>query len=221
VGPRGVVLDGHVIVPPAELPAGQGRRVDALFADLRSDRDLWKRIHPGREFGPTLDVTLAGDTGAVPAASVLQSASLAGYSSMRIHAGAEEVTVFCARPLLGATDIYPMMLRVTAREDGRVDAGFERLRAPMMPRGLPTPAPPPEPLADGKSVAAFVEGACGAAAKGCVDVLALRAAGGTFAPLVRLARELLAARPLSTAKVPPMVTFEVPGLYVEQVVPEE
>jgi hypothetical protein len=219
VGPRGAVLDGNVVVLPADLPVGKGRRVDPLFDDMRSDRDLWKRLHPGRPFGPVLDVTVAPDVDVVAAASVLYSASLAGYPQMRLHAAGGELSILCARPLLGATDIYPMMLRVAVRPDGRVDVHFERLRAPMMPPNLPTPASPTGPLPDGKSVAAFVEGACASTAKGCVDVLAVRAEAGKFEPVVRLAREVLGAGPLVAA--PPLVTFEVPGLYREQPAVEE
>jgi len=112
-----------------------------------------------------------------------------------------------------------MMLRVTARQDGQLDVRFERLRAPMMPPNLPTPASPTGPLPDGKSVAAFVEGACTSTPKGCVNVLALRAEAGRFEPIVRLARDVLGARPLVTT--PPLVTFEVPGLYIEQPAIEE
>jgi len=214
VGSRGAVLDGNVVVPWADLPVGQGRRVDVLFEDMKADRTLWKMLHPGRPFGPVLEVSVAPEVDVVPAVSALNSASLAGYTNVRIHDAKGELRAFYARPLLGGTDTYPMVLRVTVRKDGQLDAGFERLRAPGMPRNLPTPPPPAGPLPDGVAVAAFVDGACAEAARGCVNVLAVRAESGKFDRLVAVAREVLGARTLIASE--PMLTFEVAGQYLEQ-----
>jgi hypothetical protein len=83
------VLGSQVLVDGA--PAGNTRaiedakrmqRIDDLFNILKSKRELWKTMHPTKEFPAVVVLQIDQDVQALAVKSVFQTAAFAGYPNV-------------------------------------------------------------------------------------------------------------------------------------------
>lgn len=199
VSERGVALDGLVIAQPSELPTGAGHTIPALFERMKSDRALWKRLHPGAEFDATFAAAFPANTDAAAGVSVLQSARYAGYTHVHLRVGAIELKTKYAAEDAPHPASDAGMCRTEAwvswRSDGALDIRFGS-------RELETQT------SNAKAAAGRVSAHCNRAwcTEGCEMVVIIKTDGGTLDTLVSHAREFLDE--IHTTQI----AFEVPGL---------
>lgn len=83
----GVSVDGKLVVPPAELPTNRPQNIAPLFQALQGRVRLWKQLHAGETFVPSIDVTAAPDADAVAGASVVRTVAWAGFTRFHLTSG--------------------------------------------------------------------------------------------------------------------------------------
>ena len=85
-----VAVTGSLILVDG-TPAGNTRaiedskrlqRVDELFNLLKGKRELWKQLHPGKEFPGVVVLQIDQDVQAIVVKSVFQTAAFAGYPNV-------------------------------------------------------------------------------------------------------------------------------------------
>jgi biopolymer transport protein ExbD len=85
-----VAVTGSLILVDG-TPAGNTRaiedskrlqRVDELFNILKGKRELWKQLHPGKEFPGVVVLQIDQDVQAIVVKSVFQTAAFAGYPNV-------------------------------------------------------------------------------------------------------------------------------------------
>ena len=83
-----ILVDGN--------PAGNTRaiedskrlqRIDELFNMLKAKREVWKQLHPGKEFPGVVVLQIAQDVQAIVVKSVFQTAAFAGYPNVSFMGG--------------------------------------------------------------------------------------------------------------------------------------
>ncbi len=87
--PMVAITGSQVLVDGA--PAGNSRaiedskrlqRIDELFNSLKNKRELWKQLHPGKDFPGVVILQVDQDVQAVVVKSVFQTAAFAGYPNV-------------------------------------------------------------------------------------------------------------------------------------------
>ena len=63
------------------------QRIDELFNALKAKRELWKQVHPGREFPGVVVLQIDQDIQAIVVKSVFQTAAFAGYPNVSFMVG--------------------------------------------------------------------------------------------------------------------------------------
>jgi biopolymer transport protein ExbD len=63
------------------------QRVDELFNVLKGKRELWKSIHPGKDFPGVVVLQIDQDVQAIVVKSVFQTAAFAGYPNVSFMVG--------------------------------------------------------------------------------------------------------------------------------------
>jgi biopolymer transport protein ExbD len=90
-----VAIAGSTILVDGS-PAGNTRaveeskrlqRIDELFNILKSKREVWKQLHPGKEFPGVVVLQIDQDVQAVVVKSVFQTAAFAGYPNVSFMVG--------------------------------------------------------------------------------------------------------------------------------------
>ena len=85
-----VAISGSIILVDGN-PAGNTRaiedskrlqRIDELFNILKSKREVWKQLHPGKDFPGVVVLQIDQDVKAVVVKSVFQTAAFAGYPNV-------------------------------------------------------------------------------------------------------------------------------------------
>jgi hypothetical protein len=93
VSGRQILVDG---VPAGDataiLDAKRVQRVDELFGVLRSKRELFMQIHPGKDFPSVVVLEIDQDVQAVVVKSIFQTAAFAGYRNESFMVNALAVT---------------------------------------------------------------------------------------------------------------------------------
>ena len=83
-----ILVDGN--------PAGNTRaiedskrlqRIDELFNMLKAKREVWKQLHPGKEFPGVVVLQIDQDVQAIVVKSVFQTAAFAGYPNVSFMVG--------------------------------------------------------------------------------------------------------------------------------------
>ena len=64
------------------------QRIDELFNILKSKREVWKQLHPGKEFTGVVVLQIDQDVQAVVVKSVFQTAAFAGFPNVSFMVGA-------------------------------------------------------------------------------------------------------------------------------------
>ena len=98
VDAHGVSLDGAIVVAPGDLPSRRAENIAPLFQKLEGRRRLWKQIHPGETFTPSVDLVVAPEIGANEGASVVRSAAWAGFDAIHLKSGDVSVDFAYATP---------------------------------------------------------------------------------------------------------------------------
>jgi biopolymer transport protein ExbD len=92
--PMVAITGSNILVDGA--PAGNTRaveeskrlqRIDELFNILKSKREVWKQLHPGKEFPGVVVLQIDQDVQAVVVKSVFQTAAFAGYPNVSFMVG--------------------------------------------------------------------------------------------------------------------------------------
>jgi len=65
----------------------QLRRIDELFNVLKGKREVWKQLHPGKEFPGVVVLQIDQDVQAIVVKSVFQTAAFAGYPNVSFMVG--------------------------------------------------------------------------------------------------------------------------------------
>ncbi len=90
-----VGISGSLILVDGN-PAGNTRaiedskrlqRIDELFNILKAKREVWKQLHPGREFPGIVVLQIDQDVQAIVVKSVFQTAAFAGYPNVSFMVG--------------------------------------------------------------------------------------------------------------------------------------
>jgi len=90
-----VGITGSIILVDGN-PAGNTRaiedskrlqRIDELFNILKAKREVWKQLHPGREFPGIVVLQIDQDVQAIVVKSVFQTAAFAGYPNVSFMVG--------------------------------------------------------------------------------------------------------------------------------------
>jgi biopolymer transport protein ExbD len=63
------------------------QRIDELFNVLKAKRELWKQLHPGKEFPGVVILQIDQDVQAIVVKSVFQTAAFAGYPNVSFMVG--------------------------------------------------------------------------------------------------------------------------------------
>jgi biopolymer transport protein ExbD len=63
------------------------QRIDELFNILKSKRELWKQLHPGKDFPGVVVLQVDQDVQAVVVKSVFQTAAFAGFPNVSFMVG--------------------------------------------------------------------------------------------------------------------------------------
>ena len=63
------------------------QRIDELFNILKGKRDVWKQLHPGKEFPGVVILQIDQDVQAIVVKSVFQTAAFAGYPNVSFMVG--------------------------------------------------------------------------------------------------------------------------------------
>ena len=64
------------------------QRIDELFNILKNKRELWKQLHPGKDFPGVVILQVDQDVQAVVVKSVFQTAAFAGFPNVSFMVGA-------------------------------------------------------------------------------------------------------------------------------------
>lgn len=67
--------------------AKQVRRIDELFNVLKAKREVWKQLHPGKEFPGVVVLQIDQDVQAIVVKSVFQTSAFAGYPNVSFMVG--------------------------------------------------------------------------------------------------------------------------------------
>jgi biopolymer transport protein ExbD len=90
-----VAITGSLILVDGN-PAGNTRaiedskrlqRVDELFNMLKAKREVWKQLHPGKEFPGVVVLQIDQDVQAIVVKSVFQTSAFAGYPNVSFMVG--------------------------------------------------------------------------------------------------------------------------------------
>jgi biopolymer transport protein ExbD len=90
-----VAITGSVILVDGN-PAGNTRsieenkrlqRIDELFNLLKAKKEVWKQLHPGREFPGVVVLQIDQDVQAIVVKSVFQTAAFAGFPNVSFMVG--------------------------------------------------------------------------------------------------------------------------------------
>jgi biopolymer transport protein ExbD len=65
----------------------QLRRIDELFNVLKGKREVWKQLHPGKEFPGVVVLQIDQDVQAIVVKSVFQTSAFAGYPNVSFMVG--------------------------------------------------------------------------------------------------------------------------------------
>lgn len=65
----------------------QLRRIDELFNALKAKREVWKQLHPGKDFPGVVVLQIDQDVQAIVVKSVFQTAAFAGYPNVSFMVG--------------------------------------------------------------------------------------------------------------------------------------
>ena len=65
----------------------QLRRIDELFNLLKAKREVWKQLHPGKEFPGVVVLQIDQDVQAIVVKSVFQTAAFAGFPNVSFMVG--------------------------------------------------------------------------------------------------------------------------------------
>lgn len=88
------IAGSNILVDGA--PAGNTRaveeskrlqRIDELFNILKSKREIWKQLHPGKEFPGVVVLQIDQDVQAIVVKSVFQTAAFAGFPNVSFMVG--------------------------------------------------------------------------------------------------------------------------------------
>ena len=63
------------------------QRIDELFNILKSKREIWKQLHPGKDFPGVVILQVDQDVQAVVVKSVFQTAAFAGFPNVSFMVG--------------------------------------------------------------------------------------------------------------------------------------
>jgi biopolymer transport protein ExbD len=78
-----ILVDGNAAGNTREIEESkQLRRIDELFNMLKSKRELYKQVHPGKEFPGVVVLQIDQDVPAIVVKSVFQTAAFAGYPNV-------------------------------------------------------------------------------------------------------------------------------------------
>src|SRR5205823_6115209 len=61
------------------------QRIDELFNILKNKREIWKQLHPGKDFPGVVVLQVDQDVQAVVVKSVFQTAAFAGFQNVSGH----------------------------------------------------------------------------------------------------------------------------------------
>lgn len=87
VGPDGIVLNGRAVARREDLPTDRPRLIQKLRDPLKTNRETWKQIHPGRPFEAHPQISIDGGSSFATGASALVSTAYAGYPNARVSSG--------------------------------------------------------------------------------------------------------------------------------------
>ena len=83
VTPRQILLDGSPAADTEAIAAaGRLTRLDGLFDQLKSKRELWRQLHPGEEFPGMVVLQIDRSVPALVVKSTFQTAAFAGYPNV-------------------------------------------------------------------------------------------------------------------------------------------
>jgi biopolymer transport protein ExbD len=83
VSPRQILLDGGWAADTRAITAaGRPTRLEDLFNQLKSKRELWRQLHPGEEFPGMVVLQIDRSVPALVLKSALQTAAYAGYPNV-------------------------------------------------------------------------------------------------------------------------------------------
>lgn len=195
----GVTLSGRRVASADELPRGAPRRIKGLFDALKSNREIWKQVHPGEEFAPRPKVRIDGGSDFVVGASALMTVAYSGYPTATVSAGNVSFEMYYDVPRPPSPDgeqLDPRELWVT-----RVDA---RTFSASLRRGSVREAASPDLAFD--ALPGWVAGQCGA--DPCARTLVLDL-GGDFVVAATLVRTISDGPGFRTR--PPLLRFVIPA----------
>lgn len=83
-----ILLDGSVAGNTRAIEESKRmQRIDELFNGLKAKREVWKTIHPGKEFPGVVVLQIDQDVQAVVVKSVFQTAAFAGFPNVSFMVG--------------------------------------------------------------------------------------------------------------------------------------
>jgi biopolymer transport protein ExbD len=83
-----VLVDGSAAGNTRAIEDGKRmQRIDELFNILKSKREVWKQLHPGRDFPGVVILQVDQDVQAVVVKSVFQTAAFAGFPNVSFMVG--------------------------------------------------------------------------------------------------------------------------------------
>ena len=83
-----ILVDGSPAGNTREIEdSKQMRRIEELFNILKSKREVWKQLHPGKDFPGVVVLQIDQDVPAVVVKSVFQTAAFSGYPNVSFMVG--------------------------------------------------------------------------------------------------------------------------------------
>jgi biopolymer transport protein ExbD len=84
-----VLVDGSAAGNTRAIEEGKRmQRIDELFNILKAKREVWKQLHPGKDFPGVVVLQVDQDVQAVVVKSVFQTAAFAGFPNVSFMVGA-------------------------------------------------------------------------------------------------------------------------------------
>lgn len=77
-----ILVDGSPAGVPAEYARGRVARIDELFSILLRKRELWKELHPGKEYPGVVVLAIDLDVPADLVKSVVNTAATSGHPQL-------------------------------------------------------------------------------------------------------------------------------------------
>jgi hypothetical protein len=193
-GKDGVKLGDRLLVREAP-PDGRVLRLDALFRELKENREIWKQLHPGDRFMAEPVVRIDPACSAALGASTLASVAFSGYPKIHLVSGAFELDFDYAVPGPPRPDApMPREIYVYWRGAGNYHA--------QLREGEILVADVERSSFDG--VADWIAGTCGESSGPCAGDIVLRPRG-EFLSVAALMKSVLGRAEIS--RHPPPVRF--------------